>query len=348
VDLGRTTSTNVAPAPALVPFEALAQFSLDGLAYVDASGAIVSWNDAAASLTGIPSERARGTSLSALFSNIAAFVSREPRAHSVRLSPIHDPLRTIDATYLPLAHGTLLSFGPQRRFAAIEQVKNEILASVSHELKTPIAVIKAYATTLRQRHDATEHTRDEYLATIEEQADVLDRGVDELLLASRADAQNLPVRRVTSTLAPILDAALAEIAAKHDARTVERLDNGNIYGDPDLLRHAFAQVLDNAFTFSSAPSSISVEATSDASETIVRIIDRGIGIAAEHLPYIFERFYRVEANLTAVSAGTGLGLHVANSIVRAHGGTIGVESELGKGSAFIVSIPFRHQEGGAA
>jgi signal transduction histidine kinase len=343
VDLGRASPTDVTPFRVNVPFEALAQFSLDGLAFIDESDRITLWNDAASVVTGIASELARGVHVTTVFTNASAlFADAGDAPQPVRLLPVVNPHRTINAVILRADDGVLVSFGPQRRFDAIDHVKSEILAAVSHELKTPIATIKAYATTMRQSHDATAHVRDEYLATIEEQADKLNHAVDEMLTAAQADAHHLPMRRVTMPLAPVIDAALAEAGFDTHARPIERSDgSARVCGDPELLREVFAQLLDNALRFSSPTTPVSIAATSDATQTVVRIADRGIGIAAEHLGYIFERFYRVEANLTAASAGTGLGLYIASAIVRAHGGSIAVESETGQGSTFTVTLPVR-------
>lgn len=342
MDLGRPTSAHLAPVSAQIPFEALAHFSLDGLAYIDDHDRVAVWNEAAASVTGISAEHARGTPLATMFANSEKiFASRDPRAHAVRLSPMNDPLRSIDAVYVPIDGGMVLSFGPQRRFAAIEQVKNEVLSAVSHELKTPLAVIKAFATTLRSRHEMDLAERTDYLATIEEQADVLTRAIDALLLAGRVDAHDLPVQRVSTPLAALLDGALADVDAHYRDRAIERHDQGAITGDPDLLRQAFAQILENAFKFSHPQSLVTIDAATRENETIVRVTDRGIGIAGEHLPYIFDRFYRIETTTGTAQAGTGLGLHIARAIVFAHGGSISAASAHGAGTTITVTLPVR-------
>lgn len=340
MDFGRATPPHVTPASLHAPFEAFARFSLDGLAFIDERGRIAAWNDAAASITGIAVERAQGATLAELFANADHLFERhDGRPHPVRLSPLHEPLQSIDAVYVSDEAVLFVSFGPQRRFEAIELVKNEILASVSHELKTPIAVIKAYATTLRERREATEASRAEYLATIEEQADELSRAVDELLLASKAQARDLPVRRTSTPVDAILDAALADIRARYPQRDAERHGSVDVLGDPDLLREAFAQLLDNAFAYSGAGGRVRIDASREESNAVVRISDDGVGIAAEALPYVFERFYRAEDNMTAMRAGTGLGLYIARAIVRAHGGSIDIESMLGHGTSVCVTLP---------
>ena len=104
-----------------------------------------------------------------------------------------------------------------------------------------------------------------------------------------------------------------------------------------MLRH----VIDNAVKFSEAGSSIVVAGRSDGNVTTIEVIDSGIGITDDHLPYVFERFYRVEHLLTAESGGAGLGLFIVAALARAHGGTASVSSEPGKGSTFSIHLPVR-------
>jgi two-component system phosphate regulon sensor histidine kinase PhoR len=115
----------------------------------------------------------------------------------------------------------------------------------------------------------------------------------------------------------------------------------SISGDPDLLREIFIHLVDNARKFSPSDGSIEIEGASGERETVVSVRDRGIGIQEEHLPYIFERFYRVESELTTQTGGIGLGLSIVKSLVRAHGGSIAVASEPGSGTTFTLHFPAR-------
>jgi signal transduction histidine kinase len=100
-------------------------------------------------------------------------------------------------------------------------------------------------------------------------------------------------------------------------------------------------VIENALKFSSDSSAVEIRAENAAADAVLRICDHGIGIAEEHLPYIFERFYRVERNLTAATGGSGLGLYVARAIARAHGGSLEVASTVHEGSVFTLTLPVR-------
>jgi two-component system, OmpR family, phosphate regulon sensor histidine kinase PhoR len=232
---------------------------------------------------------------------------------------------------------------PERlRYREIEQLKTEIIAAISHELKTPIASIKAYATTLRVNPDAVAEQRDEFLRIIEDEADRLARAVDDLLLASRVEAEHLLKERVLIALDEVIDRALAALAFDREDHPVVRRTRGvQISGDPDLLCDVFVHLIENAAKFSPPGTPILIEASTRERDVTVDVTDDGLGIAPEHLPYIFDRFYRVERELTAAAGGSGLGLFIVRGLVHAHGGSIGVRSEPGCGSTFTLRLPLR-------
>ncbi|MBV8332551.1 MAG: hypothetical protein JO192_07455 [Candidatus Eremiobacteraeota bacterium] len=351
MDFGRTPPTHVVDRrPAAVPLDALLALSNDGFLFVRSDATIVAWSDGAASLSGIAAGSALNGDVRSLFvhgDKIVA-VPFDRAVHELRVGV----QRKDSVAWLRLAavgvdsdaqtHGWLCSFGPERRYREIEQLKSEIVTSVSHELKTPIATIKAYATTLRENPDAVAGQRDDFLRVIDEQTDRLARVVDGLLLASRVDAEQLLKRRVSIPLDEVADAALSALAFDDGVHPI-RVDarGAMLSGDPEKLRDILAQLVDNAAKFSPDGAPIVIEGETTADETIVRVSDRGVGISDEHLPYIFERFYRVEAELTTQTSGSGLGLAIVSALVRAHGGAIGVASEPGKGTTFTIHFPLR-------
>jgi signal transduction histidine kinase len=351
VDFGRTPPANVVERrPNAVPLNALLALSNDGFLFVRSDAHVASWSDAAASLSGIPERAALGSDVRRLFVHGDAIVGVpfDASLHELRIGVEKKAgiqwlrLAAIGVDVDTRAHGWLCSFGPERRYREIEQLKSEIVTAVSHELKTPIATIKAYATTLRENPRAVEGQRDDFLRVIDEQTDRLTRVVDELLLASRVDAEQLLKRRITIPLEEVVDAALMALAFDDAVHPIE-LRDGNVMlsGDPEKLRDVMLHLIDNAAKFSTAGSPIAIEGETNKEETIVRVIDRGIGISDEHLPYIFERFYRAEPELTAQTSGSGLGLAIVSALVRAHGGAIAVSSEPGRGSTFTIHFPVR-------
>jgi two-component system phosphate regulon sensor histidine kinase PhoR len=315
----------------------------EGLVLLDASGTVVRWNAAAAEITGIPAERALGHSFAALLP-VEGDVLRDattPYAISLRRPPDD---RLIRATVCSIAHAgekrLLLALGPERRYAEIEHLKDRLVGTLSHELKTPLAAIKAYVATLRANPELYEEQRDEYLAVIEEQADRLHHTVEDLLLVSRVDAGLLPVRRMPVALDALLDTVFGALSVDLQRHRIERRTAGvRLWGDPELLRQALYHLLDNALKFSPGGGTIRITASEEAAHSWVSVSDEGIGIEAEHLPYIFDRFYRAEDALTADTGGNGLGLYLVREIARAHGGGVEVLSQPRHGSTFTLRLP---------
>lgn len=351
MDFGRTPPTNVAERrPNAVPLDALLSLSNDGFLFIRSDAHIVSWSEGASSLSGVPADAAIGADVRQLFVHGEKIVAIpfDATVHEVRIGVENKAgiqwlrIAAIGVDVDTHTHGWLCSFGPERRYREIEQLKSEIVTAVSHELKTPIATIKAYATTLRENPDAVEEQRDDFLRVIDEQTDRLTRVVDELLLASRVDAEQLLKRRISIPLEEVVDAALMALAFDDAVHPIELHAGGAVLsGDPEKLRDVLLHLIDNAAKFSPPGSPITIEGDTGNEETIVRVSDRGVGISDEHLPYIFERFYRVEPELTAQTGGSGLGLAIVSALVRAHGGAIAVSSEPGRGSTFTVHLPVR-------
>lgn len=324
-----------------VGFDALAACVSEGIAFVDADGVVAAWSATAASITDIAGEAAVGTPLDRLFARVQPQLEFAAVPEAIDLVTNDEHRRVLHANVLSVDDGWLLSFGRETRFAAIDQLKDELVTAVSHELKTPIATIKAYATTMRTNPEALAQERDEFLATIEEQADRLTRLVNDLLLVGRVTAKHLLSKRTQVPLDHVLDAVEARLGPTASRRVERRGTAVTISGDPDLLGDALMHLVDNALKFSPDGAPVVIEARRDGGRVAVSVRDRGVGIGREHLPYVFERFYRVERNLAATTGGSGLGLTIAREIVQAHGGTLYVESEPGQGSTFTISLPAR-------
>jgi signal transduction histidine kinase len=351
MDLGRTPPTHVAEQrPGSIPLDALLALTRDGIAYVASNAHVLAWNDQAAALTGLTLDRVLDRDVRTLLIDGAAIVGVpfDGRPRPVRVGiDTRDGVRWLAASVMGLnldaqSHGWLCSFGPERRHREIEQLKNEIVAAVSHELKTPIATIKAYAETLRDNSAAVAAARDEFLAVIDEQADRLTRAVDDLLLASRVDADQLLNERVTVSLDEVIDGAIALLSIDSQTHPIVRRTAGvTLSGDRALLCEMLRHLIDNAVKFSPNGAPIEIAGRIDGNATVVDVVDAGIGIADEHLPYVFERFYRVEHQLTAEAGGAGLGLFIVAALARAHGGKVSVYSEFGRGTRFTLHLPVR-------
>lgn len=322
-------------------FEALASFTSDGLALLSGEGIVRAWSAVAAEISQISSENACGRSLHELFSRVEPPLGFALVPERISVWTKDERRRAIHASILSLDEGWLLSFGQQRTFAAIEQLKGEIVAAVSHELKTPIASIKAFATTMRENPEGTASRASEFLATIEEQADRLANAVDDLLLAARVDAEHLLRKRETLPLDAVIDLALQRLNPSIASRVNRETAGVMVTCDPELLGTAITHLIDNAIKFSPDESIVAITAHADEHATVISVRDTGIGIGDDHIPYIFERFYRVDRNLAAPTGGSGLGLFVVRAIAHAHGGEVSVESALHQGTTVTLTIPMR-------
>jgi len=235
--------------------------------------------------------------------------------------------------------GKIVSLEAERR---LDRLQEDFIATISHELLTPLGFIKGYATTLlREDTSWDDSTRREFLNIIDEEADRLRELIDNLMDSSRLQAGTLrmsfqPVR---------IDTFLKDVIQRAKARD----DNHNIHlelntpdltlpADPARLAQVFDNLLSNAAKYApGAPITIFLKQAENMA--YIHVQDHGPGIAPEHLPNLFKRFYRVPSNNTTVR-GTGLGLFICRQIIRAHGGKISAESELGKGTSFHIFLPF--------
>jgi two-component system phosphate regulon sensor histidine kinase PhoR len=229
-------------------------------------------------------------------------------------------------------------------------MRRDFVANVSHELKTPIASIKGFVETLLDgaADDPADSRR--FLEIVARQAERLEAIIEDLLALSRIEqsegAGNLPLERVH--VLAVLSAAVADCRPRARDRgvVVDVACDGMLEADvnPALLEQAVINLVDNAVKYSDSGDTIWVSATPDAAATdgpAVRIVvrDEGCGIDAEHLPRLFERFYRVDKARSRKLGGTGLGLSIVKHIVQAHGGSIAVESTPGVGSTFTLELP---------
>ncbi len=228
--------------------------------------------------------------------------------------------------------------------AEVHRVKSRIIAAVSHELRTPLTSITAYAETLQKPSVAAHgETRERFLRIIHDESRRLTRIVDDILdLATLEGGRvRLAMRRVD--LATVLRGAVDVIRPIADDRgvAIRFADPPEIpaQGDPDLLEQLVVNLLENAVKFSESGGEIRITATREAASCRIAVEDEGPGIPADQLDRVFEQFYQVDGSNTRRHGGAGLGLAICKSIAVWHDGKIWVESEEGRGSRFVVSLP---------
>lgn len=219
--------------------------------------------------------------------------------------------------------------------------RNEFLASISHELRTPLTYIKGYADIINKQ-GITDEERKEYLDIIREETEHLTVLVKNLFDLARMDENRFVINRKKVNFRQLIQTIEERISPVLEEKNITLFAScpvdiiGNI--DPDRIQQVLLNILDNARKHTPEGKSISLEVTQYDREISITISDEGEGIPKEELPYLFERLYRVEKSRSRESGGTGLGLAIAKEIIESHGGTIEIESELGKGTRVIVHL----------
>lgn len=239
-------------------------------------------------------------------------------------------------------------------FKRLEKIKADFIANVSHELRTPLTAIKGYTETLEEEAYESPEDREHFLGIIKRHTDRLINIVSDLLVLSEvesrdtafgdaadADVEEINVNEVIKSSLEALRSAAAEKGLEVSLCTGK--DANRIKANRFLLEQMFINLIDNAVKYTPDKGNIAIRISSSGGTVLTEIEDTGIGIPKEHLPRIFERFYRVDKTRSRNLGGTGLGLSIVKHIVLMHGGKIDVQSEEGSGSKFSISLPYSYQ-----
>lgn len=225
-----------------------------------------------------------------------------------------------------------------QRFARRQQ---ELVADVSHELRTPVATIVAAAETLQAAAAEDPEGTAKFIETVEVEARRLSRLVEDLLRLARLDA-GTPLQREEVSLREVVEGAVAATAATRASRDLTltaQVPEVQLSADRDALVCALTNLLTNATRHTPDGGRIEIAAHLEPGHVDLTVSDTGEGIAPEHLPCIFERFYRADASRTSHSGGAGLGLALVSQIVQAHGGTVSAASTPGEGTTITLRLP---------
>jgi len=268
----------------------------------------------------------------------AAISGKGAQAHANNIAPG----RSFQIAASPMADGGAVAvLFDVTEFEQLEKTRRDFIANVSHELRTPLTSVQGYAETLLEGAD--EKTQKEFLEIIRRNAARMTRLTEDLLALARVESGEKKPE-----LAVLTPAEMLEEAAQHFRE--HQVDSGleltikshalkPVNADSDAIHQVFSNLIDNACKY--AADGKKLEIGSEDVEGFVRfyVRDFGEGIASEHLPRLFERFYRVDKARSRESGGTGLGLAIAKHVIRSHGGQIEASSELGHGSTFSFTLP---------
>ena len=297
--------------------------------------------------------RARGDQAEDVVRELALpAVTRGPAADLTTDPLTPPPVRTYQATVRPMRSGgrvvgAVASLLETTDRDAIRQQCAQFLGAACHELKTPMASIRAHVELLADGDLETPEEQAESLGFIDEQADRLARLVDNMLNLSRVQSGLVTVSRENVSLADVLAKPLELLqtaAAKKSITLIDELSDLHmpVYVDVDLFGQAVTNLLSNAVKYTLDGGTVRLRSRLDERHAVIDVQDSGLGIPADSLPRIFDRFYRVPENNHS-APGTGLGLSLVQFIAEdIHGGQIGVESEVGRGSTFSIRLPLGH------
>ena len=258
------------------------------------------------------------------------------------------------ANHVALAIGNLQLADQAREVAAlkkIDRLKTELLSTVSHELRTPLGSIKGYATTLLEHEGLiSREERREFLEIIDSESDRLDELIRNLLDMSRLEAGVLRIDPEPTDLSDTLQECAQRVRRLTDRhRIVTEWDCGRLVDvDKNRVKQVLNNLLENAVKYSPDGGEILATGRIHGGALELSVADQGVGIPTRDLHRVFDRFHRVEGEISKRVGGTGLGLAICKRLVEAHHGRIWVESRLGKGSTFFFTLPLSKVEAARA
>jgi len=240
--------------------------------------------------------------------------------------------------------GAVLVLHEVTELRRLEHIRRDFVANVSHELKTPLTVIRGIVETMQDDPAMEEDTRRRFLAKMKNQADYLSAQVSDLLSLSRLEGPRGQLDRAPLDLVALAREVAAVRAPAAESRGLHfaiELPAGSLSldGDRRALEQALGNLLDNAIQYTPAGGQVSLTLREEAGRLLCEVADTGIGIAPGHQERIFERFYRVDKARSREQGGTGLGLAIVKHVALAHGGGITLRSTPGRGSVFTLSLP---------
>jgi two-component system phosphate regulon sensor histidine kinase PhoR len=266
-----------------------------------------------------------------------------------REAPLRGPTRMLAVRGMPLPglppSGAVLVFHDVTDLRRLERMRQDFVANASHELKTPLASIKAYAETLLDGAIDDDAVNRRFLERIDEQVDRLNALILDMLSLARLESNQEFFEHGPLSLLPIVAKC---VEAHRDRATAGGLtlvfDPGSLDGDvliladEEAVRQVLDNLIDNAIKYTPEEGEVKIVCSLVSSTVVVEVSDTGVGIPREDLPRIFERFYRVDAGRSRADGGTGLGLAIVRHLVDAHGGRIDAQSIVGRGTTISVLL----------
>lgn len=231
------------------------------------------------------------------------------------------------------------------RLENLERSRNQFVSNASHELKTPLATMKILLESLIYQDDMEPALRREFMQDINKEIDRLNMVIGDLLTLVHIDSQKMRLRREMMRLSVAVKEAVRRLAPLASDRgqeiEVALHDDCEMFADPAKLQQVMYNLIDNAIKYTPDGGKIRISLELSGRDALLKVSDTGVGIPKNDVPHVFDRFYRVDKARSRETGGTGLGLSIVQQIVRLHGGSIDVQSEVGKGTTFIIELPVK-------
>lgn len=339
--------------------EAVFSSMVEAVIVVDGDSRIVTMNKAAAKLMRVNENDAKGKNFLEVMNNfdLHQFVKQTLQTRKPIEAEITLRLDNGDNVFLQAhgAHitsedntkqpGALVVLNDVTRLRRLESIRKDFVANVSHELKTPITTIKGFVETLRDGAVDNPADIERFLDIILKHADRLHAIVEDLLTLSRIEQEDenaeivLQEERVIKPLRSAIETCSIKALEKNIRIHLNCPEELTVRINAPLLEQAMINLIVNSIKYSAEDTSVIVTANLEEEYVVLQVRDFGSGIAREHLPRLFERFYRSDKARSRKLGGTGLGLAIVKHIAQAHKGQVGVESELGAGTTFTLFLP---------
>jgi signal transduction histidine kinase/putative methionine-R-sulfoxide reductase with GAF domain len=363
-ELARRAATAIENAQLHAETEERAQASLvldhvgEGVFLVDGRGFVHLWNPAAEAITGIPTAEIVGQPAGRRIPGWSAIDDLVPVASSASPADVRPETLPLDLgdreiwiliSGVSFPDGTVYAFRDMTEERRLRDLQSDFVATISHELRTPLAAVYGAAMTLQQRSELSEEQRARLLAVVYDEAARLGRIIDDVLWVSRLDSGEVAFAieecDPRSIAESVVEAASVSLPATLSLELEAKPDVTSLAIDPDKMRQVLSNLVDNAVKYSPDGGRIRVTIIPNGRYLRFGVEDEGLGIPAGEQQRIFEKFYRVDPNLTRGVGGTGLGLYVSSELVRRMEGRIWVESREGEGSRFYVDLPLDENRG---
>jgi PAS domain S-box-containing protein len=325
----------------------------DGVILVDEAGIVRLWNPTAAISLRMPAVEALGRPIAELLGDWQSLQSRipvasEPQAGASRAQTlpveVQGEERWLSISAVRFPGGTVYAFRDVTDERAVEQMKTDFVSTVSHELRTPLAAIYGAAMTLRRRDVAVDQSqRDRLLEVVSSEADRLARIVNDILWASRLESgrMSIAIERcdAAAIVTEVVDVLRSRAPEGMEVAVSKSRGLPQVAADSDKLRQILTNLIDNAIKYSPDGGRVEVEIGRSGGRVRFRVTDQGLGIPPAEQDRIFEKFFRLDPNLTRGVGGTGLGLYISRELVLRMNGRIWVDSDGRTGSSFFLELP---------